>query len=185
MTVPIDPASLGAMSGPRLVSWTDRETLLYALGVGAGAGDLALTTENSRGVPQLVLPTFAVIVAAGFDVLPKAGKVSYGRMLHGSQEVRVHRPLPPSGELSVVSQIAGVQDKGQGRSAVIILAGRGSDPATGELVAETLTTLVFRGGAGSAASRANARLRRRSPAGRRAVRGPHRRAPAADLPAVG
>jgi acyl dehydratase len=144
----IDADSLGATSGPRHVTWSDRDTLLYALGVGAGAEDLSLTTENSHDTPQQVLPTFAVIVAAGFDVLPKLGKVSYGRMLHGSQEIRVHRPLAPSGALSVVSEIAGLQDKGEGRNAIVTLAGRGSDPDTGELVVETLTTLVFRGQGG-------------------------------------
>ena len=144
----IDPNSLGATSGPKEVRWSVRDTLLYALGVGAGAEDLSLTTENSHGIEQQVLPTFAVIVAAGFDVLPKVGKVNYGRMLHGSQEIRVHRPLPPAGTLSVVSEIAELQDKGEGRNAVVTLAGRGSDPDSGELVAETLTTLVFRGHGG-------------------------------------
>ncbi|HEY0448721.1 MaoC/PaaZ C-terminal domain-containing protein [Actinophytocola sp.] len=146
MTINAD--SLGATSGPKHVAWTDRDTLLYALGVGAGAADLALTTENSHGVAQQVLPTFAVVVAAGFDVLPKIGKVSYSRMLHGSQAVRVHRPLPPSGALSVVAEVAELRDKGEGRNAIVVLAGRGSDPETGELVAETRTTLVFRGQGG-------------------------------------
>jgi acyl dehydratase len=144
----IDPGSLGATTSPRTVTWTDRDTLLYALGVGAGAEDLSLTTENSHGVDQQVLPTFAVIVAAGFDVLPRLGKVSYGRMLHGSQEIRVHRPLLPAGSLTVVSEIAALQDKGEGRNAIVTLAGRGCDPDTGDLVAETFTTLVFRGHGG-------------------------------------
>jgi acyl dehydratase len=148
MTMSIDPDSLGATSGPRQVTWTDRDTLLYALGVGAGPEDLSLVTENSQGIGQQVLPTFAVIVAAGFDVLPKIGKVSYSRMLHGAQGVRVHRPLPSGGALSVVSEVADLQDKGEGRNAVVTLAGRGSDPDTGELVAETFTTLVFRGHGG-------------------------------------
>lgn len=144
----IDPGSLGATSGPKQVAWTDRDTLLYALGVGAGAEDLSLTTENSHDTPQQVLPTFAVVVAAGFDVLPRVGRVSYSRMLHGAQEVRVHRPLPPAGSLSVVSEIADLADKGEGRNGVVTLAGRGYDPGTGELVAETFTTLVLRGQGG-------------------------------------
>ncbi|MWA03199.1 dehydrogenase [Actinomadura sp. LD22] len=144
----INPDSLGATSGPRQVSWTDRDTLLYALGVGAGADELSLVTENSHGVTQQVLPTFAVIVAAGFDVLPKVGKVNWGALLHGAQEVRVHRPLPPQGTLSVVAEISDLQDKGEGRNAIVTLTGRGSDPETGALVAETVTTLVLRGQGG-------------------------------------
>jgi len=59
--MPIDPGAIGATTKPHLVEWTDRETMLYALGVGAGLDDLAFTTENSHGIPQQVLPTYAVI----------------------------------------------------------------------------------------------------------------------------
>ena len=59
--MPIDPSAIGKKSEPRLYEWTDRETLLYALGVGAGTDDLAFTTENSHDIEQQVLPTFAVI----------------------------------------------------------------------------------------------------------------------------
>ena len=49
---------------------TSKDALLYALGVGAGALDptgfeLDLTTENSDGVTQRVLPTFTTIVGQG------------------------------------------------------------------------------------------------------------------------
>jgi acyl dehydratase len=52
--------------------------------------------------------------------------------------------LPPAGKLSVVSEVADIQDKGEGKNAIIVLRGKGSDPDSGELVAETLTTLVIR-----------------------------------------
>lgn len=57
----IDPNSIGAVTEPMLFEWTDRDTLLYAIGVGAGTGDLAFTTENSHGIDQQVLPTYAVL----------------------------------------------------------------------------------------------------------------------------
>ena len=46
----------------------------------------------------------------------------------------------------MVSEVADIQDKGEGKNAIIMLRARGSDPATGVEVAETLTTLVIRGG---------------------------------------
>jgi acyl dehydratase len=144
----INPDCLGATTTPRLVTWTDRDTLLYALGVGAGVGDLALTTENSHDVPQQVLPTFAVIVAAPFDAVGVLGTVSLSRMLHGGQGIRVHRPLPAAGSLSLVSEVTDLQDKGEGRNAVVTLTGRASDPDSGDVVAETATTIVFRGEGG-------------------------------------
>ena len=55
--MPINPSAIGAVTEPAIYEWTDRDTLLYALGVGAGVDDLAFTTENSHDIPQQVLPT--------------------------------------------------------------------------------------------------------------------------------
>ncbi len=144
----IDPSAIGAVTEPRIYEWTDRDTLLYALGVGAGTADLAYTTENSHDTPQQVLPTFAVICCMGFAAAPLVGTFNWGMLLHGSQEVRLSSPLPAAGSLSVVAEVADIQDKGEGKNAIIVLRARGSDPATGEQVAETLTTLVIRGEGG-------------------------------------
>lgn len=144
----IDPSAIGAVTEPKLYEWTDRDTLLYALGVGAGTDDLAYTTENSHDIPQQVLPTFAVICCMGFAAAPLVGSFNWGKLLHGSQEVRLSAPLPAAGALSVVAEVADIQDKGEGKNAIIILRARGSDPATGAQVAETLTTLVIRGDGG-------------------------------------
>jgi acyl dehydratase len=144
----IDPSAIGAVTEPKVYEWTERDTLLYALGVGAGTADLAFTTENSRDVPQQVLPTFAVICCMGFAATPLVGSFNWGMLLHGSQEIRLSAPLPASGSLSVVAEVADIQDKGEGKNAIIILRARGTDPATGAQVAETLTTLVIRGDGG-------------------------------------
>ena len=144
----IDPSAVGAVTEPQIYEWTDRDTMLYALGVGAGTGDLAFTTENSHDIPQQVLPTFAVICCTGFAASPLVGSFNWGKLLHGSQEIRLSAPLPAAGALSVVAEVADIQDKGEGKNAIIMLRARGSDPATGEQIAETLTTLVIRGDGG-------------------------------------
>jgi len=146
--VGIDPSSVGATAGPHARSWDDRDTLLYAIGVGAGLDELPFTTENSHETPQRVLPTYGVIACGRVDVLAKAGDINWGRLVHGSQSVRLHTPLPPAGELAVTSEIVDIQDKGEGKNAIITVATRGADPATGELVAETSSTLVVRGAGG-------------------------------------
>ena len=144
----IDPSAIGAVTEPKIYDWTERDTLLYALGVGAGTGDLAYTTENSHDIPQQVLPTFAVICCMGFAAAPLVGSFNWGMLLHGSQEIRLSAPLPARGSLSVVAEVADIQDKGAGKNAILILRARGTDPATGAQVAETLTTLVIRGDGG-------------------------------------
>ena len=77
-SVAIDPTAIGAVTEPRTYEWTDRDTLLYALGVGAGADDLAFTTENSHDTPQQVFPTFAVICCMGFAAAPLVGSFNWG-----------------------------------------------------------------------------------------------------------
>ncbi|GJF08516.1 3-hydroxyacyl-thioester dehydratase HtdY [Mycolicibacterium cyprinidarum] len=146
--MPIDPNAIGATAPPQIFEWTDRDTLLYALGVGAGTADLAFTTENSHGIDQQVLPTYAVICCSPFAAVAKIGSFNFSRLLHGSQGIRVFAPLPAAGRLSVVSEVADIQDKGEGKNAVVMLRATGSDPETGQRVAETSTTLVIRGEGG-------------------------------------
>ena len=144
----IDPDAIGAVTEPTLFEWTDRETMLYALGVGAGIDDLSFTTENSHGITLQTLPTYAVICCPAFGAAGMIGDFNWGMLLHGSQSIRLHAPLPVAGKLSVVSEVADIQDKGEGKNAIVVLRGRGTDPATSTLVAETLTTLVIRGAGG-------------------------------------
>ena len=146
--MPIDPNAIGAKTEPHVFEWTDRDTMLYALGVGAGTGDLAFTTENSHDIPQQVLPTYAVIACTGFAAAGKIGSFNFAMLLHGSQEIRLFEPLPAAGRLSVVGEVADIQDKGEGKNAVVMLKATGTDPDTGKVVAETMSTAVIRGEGG-------------------------------------
>ncbi|MGV0794085.1 MaoC/PaaZ C-terminal domain-containing protein [Mycolicibacterium sp. XJ1819] len=144
----IDPNAVGAKTEPQLFEWTDRDTLLYALGVGAGTDDLAFTTENSHGIEQQVLPTFAVIACLPFAAAAKIGSFNFAMLLHGSQAIRLYEPLRPAGKLSVVAEVADIQDKGEGKNAIVMLKATGTDPDTSKVVAETMMTAVIRGAGG-------------------------------------
>lgn len=146
--MPIDPHAVGNTTAPKLFEWTERDTMLYALGVGAGTADLAFTTENSHDIDQQVLPTYAVIACSPFPAATTIGSFDFSKLLHGSQAIRLFAPLPPSGKLSVACEVADIQDKGAGKNAVVMLKATGSDPDTGEPVAESLMTLVIRGEGG-------------------------------------
>jgi acyl dehydratase len=148
VAMPIDPTAVGKTSKPQLLEWTDRETLLYALGVGAGTADLAFTTENSHDIEQQVLPTYAVIACPAWGAVGEVGSFNFGMLLHGSQQIRLFAPLPPAGRLSVVSEVADIQDKGEGKNAILVFKGTGTDPDTGKVIAETVSTAVIRGEGG-------------------------------------
>lgn len=91
--------------------------------MGAGTADLAFTTENSHDVEQQVLPTYAVIASPAWGAVGEVGSFDFSRLLHGSQQIRLFAPLKPAGRLSVVSEVADIQDKGEGENAIRELAG--------------------------------------------------------------
>ncbi|MBU6217233.1 MAG: enoyl-CoA hydratase, partial [Acidobacteria bacterium] len=63
--MPINHDVVGATGAPVTHSWTSRDSLLYALGVGAGLDELAFTTENSHEITQRTLPTMAAVIGGG------------------------------------------------------------------------------------------------------------------------
>jgi acyl dehydratase len=146
--MPIEPHAIGTKTDPHLFEWTDRDTMLYALGVGAGAADLALTTENNHDTAQQVLPTYAVIACSAFGAGELIGSFNPAMLLHGSQAIRLFAPIAAAGRLSVVCEVVDIQDKGPGKHAVVMLKGVGADPETSQIIAETLTTVVIRGEGG-------------------------------------
>jgi acyl dehydratase len=142
----IDPNAVGFEAGPVEYSWTSRDTLLYALGLGAGLDDLAFTTENTRGVPQRVLPTFAVIAGGGAPVLKAAGPIDMTKLVHGSQSIELHGEIPVEGTVSSTSVISAIYDKG--KSAVIEMTSSSVDKATGAPMFGTVSSVVIRGAGG-------------------------------------
>jgi acyl dehydratase len=115
--VPLNHDVIGVESEPVQRSWTSKDTLLYAVGVGAGLDDplleLPFTTENSADVDQLVLPTFAVLAAQGGG-RGNLGDFNPAMLVHAEQAFELHRPLPPAGTALVTSKVTGIWDKGSG-----------------------------------------------------------------------
>lgn len=149
--MPINPDAVGTVSEPSENSWTSKDCLLYALGVGAGSLDaseeLAFTTENSKGIDQQVLPTFAVIAAAGGGgALRAIGTFNFAMLVHGEQAVTLHQPLPVEGSVRTTSTIAGIYDKGSG--AVVAIESTSVDPATDKPMFSTRSSIFIRGEGG-------------------------------------
>ena len=116
--MPINPEAVGAKGQPSRRSWTSKDCLLYAVGVGAGAQDpsdeLAFTTENSQNVDQKVLPTTAVVLGAVGGGLEAIGSFNPVMLVHGEQSVELAREIPVEGELESVTEVVGIWDKGSG-----------------------------------------------------------------------
>jgi acyl dehydratase len=143
---------IGKVTGPIERSWDSKDALLYAVGVGAGAEDpldpseLKFTTENSRGVEQRVLPTFAVIVGMGPMNRAALGDIARGPILHGEQRIELHGPIPVKGTILLSSRLTAVYDKGN--ATVVYNETEGVDKETGEKVMTTMNSAFIRGAGG-------------------------------------
>src|SRR5690349_13820306 len=88
------------------LTYTWRDTVLYALGVGAKMPNDLPYLYEAQG-PK-VLPTFAVV--PGFPALSKiVGQLGADtrKLLHGEQTVVLHRPIPPAATLRTVASVTG------------------------------------------------------------------------------
>ncbi len=116
--MPLNPDAVGTTSEPTEVSWTSKDTLLYAVGIGAGVDELAFTTENTAGVDQLVFPTYPVVLGGGGSVMRDIGTFNPAMLVHGQQAVTLHRQIPVEGTASVVGTLVAMYDKG--KAAVVV-----------------------------------------------------------------
>ncbi|MYR07953.1 enoyl-CoA hydratase [Gordonia sp. SID5947] len=147
--MPLNPASVGQKTRPVEVSWTSKDTLLYAVGVGAGLGapahELAYTTENSNDLTQRALPTFAVVLN---DDGPQVdiGTYDESQLVHAEQGLVLHTSLPPAGTVRVATTVTGIHDKGSG--GLVAYQTDAVDPADGSPVFTTHSTMFIRGEGG-------------------------------------
>ena len=103
------------------VSYTEKDVMLYALGVGIGQdpvhdAELAFVLEHKG--PK-TLPTLASMLAPG-TILAGSG-VEHSQLLHRAQSMVLHRPLPASAELLADQKVASLWDRGSDRGAEIVL----------------------------------------------------------------
>ena len=116
---------VGAESQPARRGWQPRDCSLYALGCGAGFEELAFSSEGVEGQPQKVLPTFVLsgVMAAEGESWPdpgfQTGDYPPHRVVHGSQILKIHKPIGPSGDVLTRTRVAGIYDKGSGALVVI------------------------------------------------------------------
>lgn len=145
--MPINHDVVGAEGAPIVHSWTSKDALLYAVGVGAGIDELAFTTENSHDVPQRVLPTMAAVIGAGVSgAISAIGSFDFAMLVHGEQSFVQHREIPVEGSLTATGKIVGIYDKGSG--AVVAVEGECVDNATGETLLTVGSAIFIRGEGG-------------------------------------
>jgi acyl dehydratase len=122
--MPIDLDKVVGASLPEVTgSWDEDDVILYHLGVGAGdpptsPNELSYCYEAALRV----LPSFATIppFAAMLNIGALDGMdVNPALILHGEQEIELHRSLPVSATARSESRVSGVYDKS--KAALVVL----------------------------------------------------------------
>ncbi len=109
--------AIGKKIGPFTKDYTWKDTVLYALGVGAGFSDLDYCYEKDLKV----IPSFAITTI--YDLMPElatTSNVNLAGILHGEHELIFHNPIPSEGTLTTEGAITHYYDKGKDKGALII-----------------------------------------------------------------
>jgi acyl dehydratase len=149
--MPIDPdKARGAQLPESKCAYTQDQVILYHLGLGAGENatdpkELEYTYEKNLKV----LPSFAVIPAfgamGGIADIPGL-QFNLAMLLHGEQEVILHKPLPTNAKLVTTAHIPEIYDKG--KAALVILESEAKDADSGEPLFTNRFSLFIRGEGG-------------------------------------
>jgi acyl dehydratase len=132
-------------------AYTARDTILYALAVGAARPDAcaasALRFTYEAGLEAL--PMMAVVLAiesTPWITDPQWG-IDFTRLLHGEQMLSIHEPLPPEGVVTATEWIEEIYDKGAGKGAIMDVR-RQLHGEAGQLLVETRASVFLRGAGG-------------------------------------
>ncbi len=134
---------IGKKTESTIFEYTSKDTILYALGIGAQIDELPFIYENPPG-GQKVFPSFCVISGGGG--IPRVGDgIDMSKFLHGEQLIRLYGPLPPRGKVVRTGGITNIFDKG--KAAVIHYRVEGSTEE-GKRLFDTEMTIFYRGAGG-------------------------------------
>jgi acyl dehydratase len=129
-------------------TYTDRETMLYALGVGMARDPLnqdELHYVYENGLKTI--PTMASVIAWGQSTIGRAC-INYLMVVHGEQRLTMHKPLPPAATIIADERVTGAVDKGPGKGALIFTEKTIRLKGTNEVLCTTGGTIFARGDGG-------------------------------------
>lgn len=135
-------------------AYTQRDAMLYALGVGLGAdpldeGQLRYVFERDLAV----VPTMASVLGTpGFWWKDPRTGADWVKIVHGEQSVELFKPLPPAATLVARNRVVSITDKGAGKGAICAIERELFDQASGERLARGLSVSFLRGDGGYSAN---------------------------------
>jgi len=129
-------------------SYTDRETMLYALGIGMGrdplnADELPFVYENGLKA----IPTMTTVIGWGRAATLGRSGINYMMVVHGEQRLTMHKPLPAIADVVFDERVTGVFDKGP-KGAIILLEREMREQKSNDKICTATATIFARGDGG-------------------------------------
>lgn len=131
-------------------AYSTRDTILYALGCGAGEdlcgdGDLRLVYEED----MVALPSMVVTLAyPGFWYRDLNPGLDFVRTVHASERFELDQPLPVSGNVIARPRIVTIHDKGENRGALVVSRREIVEQGSGRRLGTVQQTAFCRGDGG-------------------------------------
>ncbi|MDG1904380.1 MAG: MaoC/PaaZ C-terminal domain-containing protein [Arenicella sp.] len=135
-------------------TYSERDTMFYALSLGVGNDPVDPNQLRQVYEKNLCpLPTMCVTLAhPGFWPKELNTGLDHGRIVHGGQQLRLHKEMPSCGEVIGRSKIRDVIDKGEGRGALVYFRRELYLAESNELLCSMEQTLFCRGDGGMGGS---------------------------------
>ncbi len=143
------PQILSMQAAPEQVSYSRKQSIMYALGVGAGQD--SLDTEELNFVYEenlIAFPTMATTLLGRSNRFIDEAGLDFSQLLHSEQRLTIHNRLPAEGCVTVKSACIGVSDKGRDKGAVVHLQHDILDTDGKLEIATLIVTLFCRGDGG-------------------------------------
>jgi len=131
-------------------SYTTRDTMLYALGIGIGtdplhAGELRFVYEKDlQTVPSMA----SVLGTPGFWWRDPRTGADWVKLVHGEQHLRLLKPLPTAATVVARNRVLSITDKGAGKGAIAVIRRDLVDQTSGEDLAQLTNVTFLRGDGG-------------------------------------
>jgi acyl dehydratase len=141
--MPFNLAAVGKPQELTTYSYTWKDTVLYALGIGAKREELDYLYE---GKGPKVYPSFAVVPSfpAMLQSLVQCGG-NLAMVVHGGEKVILHRPFASAGILKTIATVKGIYDMRRFASVVVEMD---TNDEQGNLICTTTAQVLFRGEGG-------------------------------------
>lgn len=130
-------------------SYTDADTMLYALSIGMGKDPLDLPElpyVYEQGEPLKTIPTLATVLVP--EMFPVGLGWDYSQILHSEQRMRLYRPLPPAADLLINKRVVDAFDRGPKLGALILLEAEGRLASDDTVLFTMGCSIVARGDGG-------------------------------------